>query len=368
MVAVPGLGSAAPPSVRRPVVDLEVGSGGPDDWRSQVSAVSISVHVAPEVGVANVVVARAGGPGAEVGDEAVLGLGFDDDEVAAVMTGTVAAVLDRPGGTRRLTIHDAAARLAGLRVDQGYAEQSTGDVVEDLADRAGVDVDRVDAGLTQPFLVIHRRRSAWAHVARLADVAGVLARIDGAGALVFAPPDEADPLAVDADTQVLHVDDQRHGEVVTGVTAIGEGAAGTQGADAWAWLAHDRATVTETVGDEPDRVVVRDPALRSPEAIQTAGAGTLARRARSGRTASLRVPGAPRVRPGGFVEVGGPTTGPIDLAGLDPRGGSAGPPGVGRWLVIGVRHRVGGAFTTDLDLVDGVAGEAGLLGGLAGSF
>lgn len=365
MVAIPGLGAGAPPAVRRPVVDLAVGGIGVDDWRPSVVTVRVTAMLAPEVGTTTVVVgAAATGPAAAVGDDASLSLGFADDGTSAVVTGTVAAVTKSLDGARVLTIHDAAAALAATRADQGYAEQSTGDVINDLAARAGVAVDRADAGSDHPFLVVHGRRSAWAHVARLARRSGLLARVDGAGRLVVAPPDDADPLVVDPSTGALRLRSTSHGTVAAGVTALGEGAAGSQGADAWAWLASDRTGVEATAGDPSatSAVRVRDPGLRSPDEVRGAADAELAARARLARTGSLRVPGSPAVRPGGIVEVGADGDPLAAATGAVGLGGGAGPagPGLGRWLVTAVRHRVAGAFTTDLELVAADEGGGGL--------
>lgn len=357
MVAIPGLGTSAPPTVRRPVVDLVVAGAGPDDWRPYLSAVVATAHLAPEVGAVTVLVGTAGAPAAAVGDDATLSLGFADDGSAPVASGTVAAVTDALDGTRTVTIHDAAADLAGLRIDQGYSQQSAGDIVGDLAGRIGVSLGRVDAGNDHPFLVVDARRSAWTHVARLARRSGLLARVDGDGRLVVAPPDEGAPLVVDPATAVLRVRSTTRGGT-TGVTVVGEGAAGADGGDAWPWLARDGTSVSTDAG-HGGGVRVHDPALRSPDAVRTAAEAELAARARHQRTAWLRVPGAPTARPGGIVEV---TNGrdPLDPAGgalgLTGRAAAAGP-GAGRWLVTGVRHRVAGAFTTDLDLVAASTGS-----------
>lgn len=352
MVAIPGLGAGAPPTVRRPVVDLVVGGTGADEWRPWIVAVRSTAVLAPGVGATTVVVAGSG-PSPAVGDDASVSLGFADARPTAVVTGEVAAVTESLDGSRVLTIHDAAAVLAATRVDQGYVEQSVGDVVTDLAARAGVDVERADAGADRPFLVVHGRRSAWAHVARLARRSGLLARVGGDGRLVVAPPDEADPLVVDPASGALRLRSTTHRPVAAGVTALGEGAAGSQGSDAWAWLASDRSEVAATAGDTgaTTAVTVRDPGLRSRDAVRTTADAELAARVRLDRTGALVVPGSPSARPGGIVQIGGADD-PLAAVPTALGGGRAtGGPGTGRWLVTAVRHRVAGAFTTTLDLV-----------------
>jgi phage protein D len=362
MVAVPGLGGAAPPAVRRPTFDVTIGSSPADTWRPHVAALLVSGVLGPDVGAASVVIAGDGAPGVEPGDPATVALGFTHSGTTLVMTGHVAAVTETLDGTRRITVHDAAADLARFRLDQSYVQQNAGEVVRDLATRAGVTIARADAGATYPSVVVDGRHGAWRHIAALARRSGLLARIDAAGHLVVAPPDTASVVTLDPTSEVLDLRATRWHDVPDAVSVIGEGAAGAHGADAWAWLVCDASSVTADAGGSGG-VRVGDPALRSPDAVRAAAEAELTARQRLASTCRVRLAGLADVRPGGTVEVaGGPGGGLAGAAaGALPvgAGGQGGGvlPGAGRWLVTTVRHRLAGAFTTDLTLVG--TGEPG---------
>ena len=90
-------------------------------------------------------------------------------------------------GTTRLVASNGGAVLAALRVDQGYEQQSAGDIVRDLAGRTGVDTGPVENGPSLPYYVVDSRSTAWEHVAKLAALSGFAAWIGADAALHFGP-------------------------------------------------------------------------------------------------------------------------------------------------------------------------------------
>jgi hypothetical protein len=255
------------------------------------------------------------------------------------------------GGTR-LVATDASASLAALRVNQSYDQRSAGQVVTDLAGLASVTTGSIEDGVDLPVFVADDGRSAWEHVAALAARSGFLAWVAGDGTLAFGPIDPGSPVRTfTGGVDVLAVRAGTQRPLVGTVTVVGEGAAGSNGDDAAAWLAKDTSALRTTSGSGGPARLRSDPALRSADASRSAssGLGTLAGLVDG--PARLVVPGAPEVRPGVAVEV--------DDAGdgLD-----------GTFIVLRVRHSfdaVGGFVSTlDVAALGGGTGGPGGGGGL----
>ena len=65
--------------------------------------------------------------------------------------------------------------------------------------------------------------------------------------------------------------------LVGAVTTVGEGAAGSQGQEAWSWLVKDPSSVTGSAGSGGPERLIQDASLRSTEAAQGAADGIVAR-------------------------------------------------------------------------------------------
>ena len=105
---------------------------------------------------------------------------------------------------------------------------------------------------------------------------------------------------------------------------VGEGAAGSQGSDAWNWIVNDSSSVTGNAGSGDPAVLVQDGALRSADAVNGVATGIAAKAKLGALTARLLVPGAPKAAVGSTVAVAGAPDGTLN----------------GSWVVRGVRHRL----------------------------
>lgn len=357
-----GLTGPAAPALRRPVFEVSLGgggglagaaaalggAGGGDPWKTCLVALTVEAGLAPGADVAELhLAAHPDAPVPALGDAGSLSLGYEDAGAEVVFTGEVAAVRRAVAGGTRVTLTNGGAALSRLRVNQGYEGESAGAIVAELARRAGVRTGTVEEGAAFPYYVVDDRTGAWGHVARLARLSGHLAYVGPDGALHFAPYEEGEPaqsFAYGADLLALELAEAA--PAVGGATAVGEGAAGSQGADAWAWLVKDPAPVTREAGEAPR--LAADGALRSSDAAQQAAEGITLAASRLALTGRLLVPGAPAVAVGSTVEVAGAPQEALN----------------GSFLVRRVRHRYGKreGFTTLLDVSGG--GSTGGLGGL----
>ncbi|HEX6748282.1 MAG TPA: hypothetical protein VF092_13380 [Longimicrobium sp.] len=268
------------------------------------------------------------------GSTLALALGDEGDEedvwsgeVVEVAAGEDGVALDGLAGT---------LELSRQRVSRTYLDQSVADVVNDLA--SPVSVDKVGGDVKLSAYTVDDRRTVWAHLLELAALSGADVGSAPDGSLRFVPPrtGAADHrFRYGADVLSWRTS-AASAPTAGGVAAYG--AASEAGAEQWHWL------LREPAGTAPLRVV---PALRTREAAEALADALAARAARAAVRGTLRLRGAPEVRPGDLVEV-------QDLPSADP----------GTLRVTGVEHVLDGraGFVTTLR-VEGSGGGGGL-GGL----
>jgi hypothetical protein len=327
--------------VRKPAFELAFGSGSADEWARALGEVTVEAGLAPAVGAASVVLAaRDDAPSAALADTGHVSLGFEDDGTVGVFKGAVRAVNRTVSGKRRIVASNGGAVLAAFRLDQGYEQQSAGDVVRDLAGKANVDTGSIDDGPSLPYFVIDSRSSAWEHVAKLAALAGFEAWIDADNSLHFGPFQAGSPAQTFTYGQdVLELDALEAPPATGSVTVVGEGAAGSNGSDAWSWNLKDVSPLKGTAGSGDPALLLQLGAIRSADAASAAAQGIVAKAELGGLTARLLVPGAPNAAIGSTVAV---VSAPDDTLN-------------GAWLVRGARHRLVKArgYTTLLLLAKG---------------
>ena len=189
-------------------------------------------------------------------------------------------------------------------MNQSYEQQKAGDIVTDLAGRAGVDADTIEDGADFPFYVVDDRRSAYQQIAALARKSGYLAWFNPEGKLSFAPftaGQAVQTFTYSEDILSLQVADAA--PVIGAVTTIGEGAAGSQGQDAWSWLVKDPSSVTGSAGEGEAERQDQDASLRSSDAAQSAADGIADAASLTNFTGTGLVSGAPAVSVGSAIEI-----------------------------------------------------------------
>ena len=352
------------PAVRRPIFDI--GFGDAASWQDHLVALEICLGMAPRVDVAKLTYGlgaqqesslpisvpslglsdQGGPPTVALDDEGTLALGYEDSEAKVVMSGRVASLSSSLEGRNRVMISGPAAALARLRVVESFAQQSAGDLVKDLAGRAGVATGTVEDGVDLAFMALDDRAHCLDHIAKLSKMSGFLAFFDAEGALHFAPPSEGSPVRTFVyGEDILRLQAHQHQTVTSGVAVVGDGAAGGQGKDAWCWLVKDPAGVRGEAGSEPRQF--SEGALRAGEAATSAALGRLTSLGRADSGATVLVPGAEEVLPG--------TTVAIEGAPEESQNGT--------YLVWQVNHRYDKhrGFTSRLTLMVAGGGGSGLL-------
>jgi phage protein D len=318
--------TAAAPAVRKPAFSVSFGSGSTDEWARSLATVTVEAGLAPAVDAAEVVLSsRDDAPKAALADTGSVSLGFDDASPAAVFKGAVRAVHHTVSGTTRVVASNGGAVLAAFRVDQGYEQQSAGDVVRDLIGKASVDSGSIDDGPSLPYYVVDSRSSAWEHIARLATLSGFAAWFAADGGLHFSLLQSGSPVQTFTYGQdILELDAVEAPPLPGEVMVVGEGAAGSQGSDAWSWAVKDSSSVLGSAGSGDPTALLELGALRSADAVNGAATGVAATAKLGALTGRLLVPGAPSAAVGSTIAV---ASAPDDTLN-------------GSWIVRGVRHRL----------------------------
>jgi hypothetical protein len=173
-------------------------------------------------------------------DDAAIELGYaDDGGLELVLTGTVTTV--RPDLIERRVIgHSPAINLLRCFADFTLEGRKAGEIVQDLAGRAGVEVAAAEDAIAFPAYVIDGRRSFWHHLRDLADLCGFDLYVDGRGELVFQRFTGGRTVHLfDYGRHLISFDCRRNPPRATTVQIWGENPAGSEGDDAWAWWPRD---------------------------------------------------------------------------------------------------------------------------------
>jgi hypothetical protein len=311
-----------------------LGAPQSDPWAENLRSVEISQAAAPHLDTCRLMVARGPTlPTVAVGDELGVQLGFDGS-LATVFTGKVSALIGTRDQGLEVVLASPSHGLAQARQNVSFEQRTLADVVRQWAGEAQVTPGDLDTGPSFPFLAVDDRRSAWEWIAVLARLAGTMAWIDGDGKLHCKQPAGTpvrkyhygqDVLSLSFSERVAHL-----GEV----TMTGEGAAGSQGAQAWSWLAKSADAVQASAGDGVPKRLYQEGVLRSHAAADAAANAIHERAQALCSRVVVRVPGSAEVGVGVLFEL------------ADCPGGN----GDGTYQVLALRHRYAKArgFTTEI--------------------
>jgi phage protein D len=239
-------------------------------------------------------------------DDATIELGYiDDPSLTTVLTGTVGLV--DPGlVTSTVVVYSGAATVLRSVANETFENKSAGDIVRDLASRAGVGVGNVEAGSQFPAYVVDGRRGAFEHVLDLAGLCGLDAYVDSGGDLVMERFTGGHAMHVlEHAKHILELDVRRTPPAAAAVEAWGESPGTSRGTNAWAWLTKDFDKLHGSAGSGTPLLVLERPALRSADAAGRAAEGALeAAQSRAVRGRVLTI-GRPEVKLGDAIQLRG---------------------------------------------------------------
>jgi phage protein D len=304
---------------------------------STLVALDVRLHLDVPVDSATLVLGRADGLRPARDDRLEIDLGYaDDGSLQRVLTGAVTTVEEGLTATRVIG-HGAGEPLLRTFVDRTFRDVTSGALVRELADAAGVDVDRADDGIRYPAYVVDGRRPVAHHLRDLASLSGFDVYVNPEGELVFARFEGGRTVHVLERAQHLLEADGLHAPPRAGlVEAWGAGGGGKRGGEAWAWLTKDFGPSKGTAGTGAPTLVLERPALRTATGALAAARAASTALGRRTLRARVVVLGRPEIRLGDAVR----------LRGLPDESLNA------VFQVRGVTHRLGKrtGFTTAIEL------------------
>jgi hypothetical protein len=275
---------------------------GSQKWTTQALAVELELHAAPLLNVLRVRLPAVAAPSTALGDVATLSIDSGESS-QGLFSGRVASIR-RSFSEVVVRACDAGGTLSKFRPAATYEQASAATVVRSLCGDAGVDVDRLEDGVTFTYYAADPDRTALDHVARVCALSGALARVTAEGkveSLVVNPAQAEVALKYGRD-----VFDFERGELdapIRGFVVAGESGAGSAAAPEAARPTTDFFAGQRPTGPDRENLWQWQPALRTAQAAQRAGS------ARGQRYQSSRRPGRfaaliqPSLRPGSIVEV-----------------------------------------------------------------
>ena len=129
-----------------------------------------------------------------------------------------------------------ATKLLELRINQIYESVSTSDIVQDLADREGIPIDKVEAGFNFPVYVIDDRKNTWEHIQELALNCGFDAYLTHENKLAFKEYKKETTHTVEYGINIIEIEAREDRPMIEGVSVLGESPSSFKGADTSHWV------------------------------------------------------------------------------------------------------------------------------------
>lgn len=275
-----------------------LGAPQSDPWADHMRVVEISQCAAPAITTCRIDLAPGESrPDVAVDDALSVELGFDDT-TTAVFTGKVAALHALPRGGLRVVLADPAHALAQTRQNTSYEQRTLSDLLRLWATEAGLTPGTLDSGPSYPFLAIDEHRSVWEWIGHLARYAGLLAWVDGAGKLHCKHPGGPPTRRYRYADDVLALTHRARTPLLGEITVIGEGAAGSQGSQAWSWLAKSSDAIRASAGTGAPQRLYQPGMLRSHADIQASSTGLADTATRLRQQVDITVVGSPELGTG----------------------------------------------------------------------
>jgi phage protein D len=291
----------------RPAYRLNLGSTRIDSiaepMRSTVVSLDVSLDLDAPIDQAVIRLGRVDGPRPDVGDDIMLELGYADDSMVRVFSGTVA---DIRGDITTIGVAGLSpmANLVSLQVAQTFRNKTAGEIVRELAGQADVPVDTVEDGVSFLAYVAESDRNAYQHIRALAENSGLHVYITPEGALAFRRLDGA--LTVHLFEYGKHIIDltvRATPLAASEVRVFGESPADAAGDAAFAWLT--KSFDPGTAGSGDTTLLIEDPSLRTRAAANTAAEAAARRLRQRTIVGRLRGLGHPQVKLGDGIRITG---------------------------------------------------------------
>ncbi len=230
-------------------------------------------------------------------DPVTISLGYEDD-LKPVFSGSVVSS-ERNLSSVRLYLLGGALKLLDLRVNEIYSDQDAGDIVSDLASKAGLQVDDVESGISFPNYFVDNSRNAYDHIKELAERCAFDVYLTPENALVFKKYDPENTHTLEYGKNIISIEGSFEESPYDSVKAYGESPSSTKGSDTANWLTTDDVTGEAGSGNQLE---IFDPAIRDTDTAEKVAQAKL-KALSYAKFFNLKVVGSPEIRLGDGVEI-----------------------------------------------------------------
>ncbi|MEJ2199618.1 MAG: hypothetical protein P8X63_01180 [Desulfuromonadaceae bacterium] len=272
-----------------------LGAPQDDPWADHLRSIELELAPAPFISTARLQLVRSSeAPQVALGDELRVELGYDDS-LQGVFTGKVLMLEDSDSRVREILLGCGGHGLAQLRQYVSFENQGLSDVLGQWAGEAGLGTGNMESGPRYPFLAIDDSRSLWEWSALLAAHAGAWVWTDADNNLNCKPPGDPGNRSYSYGSDLLGLRFCERTSLFGEIRVSGEGCAGSQGAQAWSWLAKNADGISASTGQGDPQRLYQSGSLRNQEAAQSFGRGLESGAGRMRQAALATVPGSPEL-------------------------------------------------------------------------
>lgn len=281
-----------------------MGSPQRDPWAACLKAIAITRSFAPGVDRCELDVARTPDtPDVAVDDALSIQLGYGSS-LSPVFSGKLARIVTALDGTLRLSLDSGCLALAHYRQNASFEQQDAGRLVRSIIGSPGLSAGTIENGASYPFIALDDRLDSWQWIARLARDSGLQAWFDAEGKLNFKTVVAGAPAAsFRYGESLLALEFGERRAPWEQVDVVGEGAAGSQGSQAWSWLSKQRSNVAATGGSGSVAAIRSEASLRSMADAQGSARALAERGSKRAQSVRVRVPGNAALGPGDVISL-----------------------------------------------------------------
>lgn len=275
-----------------------MGSGKVEPSSNDLMRLSLNLHLDTPADSCKIVLRSADWTSdLAAGDPVSVSLGYEDD-LEAVFAGNLHSIERGLSEVRTFTL-SPALKLLDLRVDEIYTDQTAGDIVNDLVDKAGLDADDVQDGLDLPSYYVDRSKNAYDHIRELAERCAFDVYITPEGKLDFREYDPPETHTLEYGKDIISIAASFKEPLYQSVKAYGESPSSSKGSDTGHWLTKDDISGEAGSGNQLEIV---DPAIRDKDTADKVAKARLKMLSFS-KFLKIIAPGSPEIKLGDAVEV-----------------------------------------------------------------
>ncbi len=205
------------------------------------------------------------------GDAIVIELGYEG-ALTKVLTGSVDTIEPK---ISELVVsgYSAVIILTIARINQVYEKQTAGEIIKDIASKAGIAVKDVEDGLSFPMYVIDDTKDGYTHMRELARKCGFDLFLTGDGRLVFKKYAKQTPRPFKYGRDIIEAEVYEPTLIAACVKVYGESPSSFKGADTSHWIS--KKVVEGIAGSGSEIFLIEDPTVRDKDTADKAAASYL---------------------------------------------------------------------------------------------